>query len=143
MSCAGSRSCSPRTKPLPDALARLESQLSDLAGAPIELERPNDAAHGDYATNAALQLAPTRKRAPRELAEELAGAATGLAEVERAEVAGPGFVNLWLAPSWYGEALGEMLEAGADYGAGWAEQRERVQVEMVSANPTGPITVAS
>src|SRR5207253_10513081 len=62
---------------------------------------------------------------------------------ERTEVAGPGFLNLWLTPSWYGEALGEMLAAGADYGAGWAERRERVQVEMVSANPTGPITVAS
>jgi len=56
-------------------------------------------------------------------------------------VAGPGFVNLWLTPSWYGAALAEMLEA--DYGAGWAEPRERVQVEMVSANPTGPVTVAS
>src|SRR3954447_12899551 len=143
MSCAGSRSCSPRTKPLPDALARLESRLSDLAGAPVELERPNDAAHGDYATNAALQLAPTRKSAPRELAEELARAAEGLDDVERAEVAGPGFVNLWLAPSWYGEALGELLEAGAEYGSGWAEPRERVQVEMVSANPTGPITVSA
>jgi arginyl-tRNA synthetase len=118
-------------------------RLSELAGAPVELERPNDPAHGDYATNVALRLAPARGQAPRELAEELAAAATGLDDVERAEVAGPGFVNLWLAPSWFGEALGEILEAGAEYGAGWAEQRERVQVEMVSANPTGPLTVAS
>jgi len=128
---------------LPEALTRLEARLSELAGAQVELERPSDPAHGDYATNAALQLAPVRKRAPRELAEELAAAAAALADVERTEVAGPGFLNLWLAPSWYGEALGEMLAAGADYGAGWAERRERVQVEMVSANPTGPITVAS
>jgi arginyl-tRNA synthetase len=128
---------------LPEAVSRLEARLSELAGAPVELERPNDAAHGDYATNVAMKLAPTRKRSPRELGEELAAAATGLDEVERTEVAGPGFVNLWLGPAWYEQALGEMLEAGADYGAGWAEQRERIQVEMVSANPTGPITVAS
>jgi len=121
---------------------RLEERLSELAGAPVALERPGDPAHGDYATNVALQLAPARKRSPRELGEELAGAASGLDEVERAEVAGPGFVNLWLAPSWYGDALAEMLAAGRDYGASGAERPERVQVEMVSANPTGPITVA-
>jgi arginyl-tRNA synthetase len=128
---------------LPDILGRLEARLSDLAGAAVELERPHDPAHGDYATNAALQLAPTRKRPPRELGEELAASAAELDEVERAEVAGPGFVNLWLAPAWYGQALAEMLEAGAEYGAGWAESRERVQVEMVSANPTGPIVVSA
>ncbi len=127
---------------MPEATATLEERLSELAGAPVELERPGDPAHGDYATNVALQLAPARKRSPRELGEELAGAASNLDEVERAEVAGPGFVNLWLAPSWYGDALGEMLAAGRDYGAGWPERSERVQVEMVSANPTGPITVA-
>jgi len=90
-----------------------------------------------------MQLAPVRKQAPRELGEELAAAAAGLDEVERTEVAGPGFVNLWLAPSWYREALAEMLEAGRDYGSGSAAKREKVQVEMVSANPTGPITVAA
>jgi arginyl-tRNA synthetase len=114
-----------------------------LAGAKVELDRPSDPQHGDYATNVAMQLAPVQKSAPRELGEELAAAAVELDEVERAEVAGPGFVNLWLAPAWYGEALGEMLEGGRDYGAGWAEPRQRMQVEMVSANPTGPLTVAS
>ena len=129
---------------MPDlAVSRLEARLSELAGAPVELDRPHDAQHGDYATNVAMQLAPVRKRSPRELGDELAGVATGLDEVERAEVAGPGFVNLWLAPDWYGEALAEMLEAGADYGAGRADPKQRIQVEMVSANPTGPITVAS
>jgi arginyl-tRNA synthetase len=127
---------------LPDPTAKLEERLSELAGAPVELERPGEPAHGDYATNVALQLAAVRKRSPRELGDELAAAASGLEEVERAEVAGPGFVNLWLAPSWYGDALAEMLAAGPDYGAGGAERSERVQVEMVSANPTGPITVA-
>jgi arginyl-tRNA synthetase len=125
------------------ALSRLEARLTELAGAPVALERPSDPQHGDYATNVAMQLAPARKQAPRELGEELAAAAAGLDEVERTEVAGPGFVNLWLAPSWYGEALAEMLEAGRDYGSGSAAKREKVQVEMVSANPTGPITVAA
>ena len=128
---------------MPDAVARLEARLSELAGAPVELDRPNDPGHGDYATNAALRLAPARRRPPRELGDELAAAAAGLDEVERAEVAGPGFVNLWLADAWFGEALGEILAAGGGYGGGSAEGRERVQVEMVSANPTGPITVAS
>ena len=72
-----------------------------------------------------------------------AAAAAGLADVERAEVAGPGFVNLRLARDWFGEVLGEILEAGPDYGSGSARERERIQVEMVSANPTGPVTVAS
>ena len=124
-------------------LAGLEARLSELAGAPVEVERPSDPAHGDYATSAALQLAPVRKRPPRELAEEFAAEAAKIDEVERTEVAGPGFVNLWLAPAWYSAALAELLEAGRDYGAGWAEPRRRIQIEMVSANPTGPVTVAS
>jgi arginyl-tRNA synthetase len=128
---------------LPDSVARLEARLSELAGAPVELERPNDPAHGDYATNVAMQLAPVQRRSPRELGEELAAAAAGLEEVEHTEVAGPGFVNLWLTPAWYGEALGEILAAGPGYGGGSAEQPQTMQVEMVSANPTGPITVAS
>ena len=126
-----------------NSVDRLASELSAVAGARVELERPNDAAHGDYATNAALQLAPQRKRAPRELADELADAARRVEAVERAEIAGPGFVNLWLTAVWFGEALREIVEAGDRYGAGWAEPRERIQVEMVSANPTGPITVAA
>jgi arginyl-tRNA synthetase len=131
-------------KQLPErALARLGAALSEAAGAPVELDRPSDFAHGDYATNAALRLAPGQRRAPRQLAEELAAAAADLPAVERAEVAGPGFVNLWLAPAWFGEALEEILDAGADHGGGSAAEPERVQVELVSANPTGPLTVAS
>ena len=125
------------------SVSRLQEQLRRVAGAPVELERPSSSEHGDYATNAALQLAPKRKRSPREIAEELAEQAAGLELVERAEVAGPGFVNLWLAPAWYGDALSEILEAGDAYGGGFADPVERIQVEMVSANPTGPITVAS
>jgi arginyl-tRNA synthetase len=125
------------------ALEQLADALSGLAGAPVELERPTKAEHGDYATNVALRTAPATKRPPRELAEELARAAAGLAPVERAEVAGPGFVNLWLATTWFGEVLAEMLEAGREYGKGTPAARERFQVEMVSANPTGPIVVSA
>jgi arginyl-tRNA synthetase len=119
------------------ALERVAAEL----GAP--LERPASPEHGDFATNAALQLAPQRKRPPREIAEELVEKAMSLDLVDRAEVAGPGFVNLWLSDEWYVQALSEILEAGEAYGGGFAEPAERVQVEMVSANPTGPITVAS
>jgi arginyl-tRNA synthetase len=126
-----------------NAVDRLARRLGDAVGAPVELERPNDQAHGDYATNVAMRLAPVRRQAPREVAAEIVSAAEALQDVERAEVAGPGFVNLWLTPPWFGDALAEILAAGSDYGAGSAEVRERIQVEMVSANPTGPVTVAS
>jgi arginyl-tRNA synthetase len=125
------------------AIERLQAALGEAAGAEVVLERPGDEAHGDYATNIAMRLAAARKQPPRAIAEQLVAQASELPDVERAEIAGPGFVNLWLAPSWYGDALAEILAAGMDYGAGSAARREKVQVEMVSANPTGPITVAA
>lgn len=129
--------------PTATALRRLEDELGGLAGVPVSLERPGKSEHGDYATNVALRLAGAQQRAPLEIAAELAGSAAGLPGVERAETAPPGFLNLWLSPAWFGEALEEMVAAGRDYGAGSAASPERVQVEMVSANPTGPITVAA
>jgi len=107
------------------------------------LERPGNPEHGDYATNVALRIAPERGRSPRELAEELAAKAGELPGVERAEVAGPGFLNLFLEPAWFGEALAEALDRSEEYGSGSADPPLRIQVEMVSANPTGPVTVAS
>ena len=126
-----------------EAIARLEAALGEAAGTAVALERPGDAAHGDYATNVAMRLAGTRKQPPRAIAESLVEQALGIAGVERAEIAGPGFVNLWLSRDWYRDALAELLAAGTAYGGGSAATRERIQVEMVSANPTGPITVAS
>jgi arginyl-tRNA synthetase len=117
-------------------------RLAETLGPGVELERPSDAGHGDYATNAALKLAGARRRPPRELAAELAEEAATLPHVERAEIAGPGFVNLFLEDAWFAQTLGEILAAGEAFGGGWAEPRERVQVEMVSANPTGPLHVA-
>jgi arginyl-tRNA synthetase len=125
------------------AIETLEAALGEAAGTEVALERPGDAAHGDYATNVAMRLAGLRKQAPRAIAEELVAQASALPQVERAEIAGPGFVNLWLASAWYGDALAEILAAGSSYGGGSAAVPEKVQVEMVSANPTGPIVVSA
>jgi arginyl-tRNA synthetase len=123
-----------------DAVGRLETRLSELVGSAVELERPGDPDHGDYATNVALQTASRHRRPPREYAAELAERAAELPEIERAEVAGPGFVNLWVTNEWLGEAIAEI---GPDYGAGRPAQTQRIQVELVSANPAGPLTVGS
>ncbi len=123
-----------------NAVDRLAARLSELAGAPVALERPSDPAHGDYATNVALRTAPQRQRPPRELAAELAARAQELEEIERADVAGPGFLNLWVTSEWLADALQEI---GRDYGAGEPEQPQKIQVELISANPAGPLTVGS
>jgi arginyl-tRNA synthetase len=125
--------------PAASAVERLAEELAEVAGTEVELERPNDPAHGDYATNVALRTAPVKKRPPRELAEELAARAQELEEVERAEAAGPGFLNLWVKDAFLIDAVDQI---GPEFGAGFTPERELVQVEMVSANPTGPITVA-
>src|ERR687888_21680 len=119
---------------------RLAASLSDVVGEEVELERPKDPSHGDFATNVALRTAKAVGRPPRELAAELAERVTALDEVATAEVAGPGFLNLRLADRFFVEALGEIDES---YGGGWAAERQRIQVEMVSANPTGPIVVSA
>jgi arginyl-tRNA synthetase len=127
-----------------EAIVRLETALGKALGTEVALERPGDAAHGDYATNVAMRLARARKQPPRAIAEQLVELAAALPDVDRVEIAGPGFVNLWLSPAWYRDALAEILAAGDAYGGGGAAHpTERVQVEMVSANPTGPITVAA
>jgi arginyl-tRNA synthetase len=123
-----------------NAVERLAAEISKLADAEVELERPNDPAHGDLATNVALRTAPSRRQAPRELARELGARVVTLPEVDRAEVAGPGFLNLWLARDWYVDALSEIDD---HYGGGFVEPHGRVLVELVSANPTGPLTVGS
>jgi arginyl-tRNA synthetase len=126
--------------------APIEAAARELSGdGPVEvgLERPSDPEHGDFATAIALRLAPTLSRSPREIAEELASRASLGELVEAIEIAGPGFLNLRVGTPWFREALGEMLAAGDRYGAGSASVPERIQVELVSANPTGPLTVAS
>jgi arginyl-tRNA synthetase len=111
--------------------------------ASITLERPRRAEFGDYSTNAALLMAPGVGVPPRELAERLGGALQERlgASLERYEVAGPGFVNLFMSDSWLTAALAQALAAGDGFGAGMAERPERILVEFVSANPTGPMHV--
>jgi arginyl-tRNA synthetase len=135
--------------PLEDLRSAVEAAAAELRnGEPTArptLERPKQAGFGDYSTNAAMLLAPALKAPPREIAERLGQTLRErLGErVERIEVAGPGFLNVFLADGWHTAAAAHMLEAGETYGGGTAAQRERVLIEFVSANPTGPLTAAS
>src|ERR1700722_6570862 len=109
----------------------------------ITLERPPRADFGDYSTNAALLLAPAAGIPPRELAQRLGETLTKrLGEhLERFEVAGPGFLNLFLADAWHRAALAAVLAAGESFARAGAAKPERIIVEFVSANPTGPMHV--
>src|SRR4051812_6734799 len=109
------------------------------------LERPPKRELGDYSTNAAMLLAPARGEPPREIAERLReDLGARLADAaDRIEVAGPGFVNVFLADRWYRESVVALLGAGEDFGRGTPERAERVLIEFVSANPTGPLHAAS
>jgi arginyl-tRNA synthetase len=110
------------------------------------LERPPKPEFGDYSTNAAMLLAPALGEKPRSTAEKLADELGRSLEgtVEKVEVAGPGFLNLFLSAGWYRRAAGELAAAGDDLGRPGSpeETKERINVEFVSANPTGPITAA-
>jgi arginyl-tRNA synthetase len=107
----------------------------------IVLEKPRLAEHGDYACNVALQLAKQLKRAPREIADRLVAALPASPCLEKAEVAGAGFINLFLKPAFKQRIVNRILETGAGYGTGLLGQGKKVLVEFVSANPTGPLHV--
>jgi arginyl-tRNA synthetase len=107
----------------------------------IVVEPPREAAHGDLATNAAMVLAKDVGLKPRDLAERLAAELRKLAEVTKVDVAGPGFINMTLDPSVWREALRTAILAGDAFGRGDIGKAEPVNVEYVSANPTGPMHV--
>ena len=107
----------------------------------VAVEPPRDPAHGDMATNAAMALAKPAKAKPRDIAEKLAPLLAADHRIETAEVAGPGFLNLRLAPSVWRGALRAAVEAGPDFGRSAMGAGRRVLVEYVSANPTGPLHV--
>jgi arginyl-tRNA synthetase len=111
----------------------------------IRLERSRREGQGDYSTNAAMLLAPALKEPPRGVAERIGEVLSGSlgADLERSEVAGPGFLNLFLSDDWHRRALESVLAAGEQFGAGGAPNPEHVLVEFVSANPTGPLVAAS
>jgi len=109
------------------------------------LERPKREGQGDYSTNAAMLLAPVLDTPPRVIAERLGSALEELLgdRLARTEVAGPGFLNLVLSDQWLRDALRSVLAAGEQLGGGGADPAERVLIEFVSANPTGPLVAAS
>jgi len=123
---------------LTQALARVAPQYPSSI---IALERPKQAAHGDWACNVAMQLARELKRNPRELAQALIDGLPASPWLERAELAGPGFINLRLKPAAKLDALGRVLAGGAQYGCSDAGRGRAILVEFVSANPTGPLHV--
>ncbi len=107
----------------------------------VTVEPPRDAGHGDMATNAAMVLAKPAGMQPRAIAEALAARLGADGRIASAEVAGPGFLNLRLAPAVWQGVIGAILTAGADYGRATLGAGRRVNVEFVSANPTGPMHV--
>ncbi len=121
--------------------------LRDSGGLPvdapdqIQIERTRDKSHGDFACNIALTLAKIVGRKPRELAQEIVAGLPQSNLLAKAEVAGPGFVNFFLTPTAYHNVLGNILELSERYGRSNVGAGQRVQVEFVSANPTGPLHV--
>jgi arginyl-tRNA synthetase len=137
--------------PLSELAAAVESAAAAVRGSagappvPPTLDRPRHKGQGDYSTNAAMLLAPVLGSPPREIADRLRAELEGLLGegLERAEVAGPGFLNLVMSDSWHLGALRSVVAAGDRFGAGGADPAERISVEFVSANPTGPLVAAS
>ena len=112
---------------------------TDLLPASVTVERPRNAGHGDYATNIAMRLAKAAGVAPRDLAAWIGAALDGVEGVARAEVAGPGFLNLTIEAAAQGELASTIVTAGTAYGRTEALRGRRINVEFISANPTGPL----
>ncbi|MEG7283067.1 arginine--tRNA ligase [Bacillus sp. 0909A] len=112
-----------------------ESQIPN-----VVLETPKDKTHGDYSTNMAMQLARIAKKAPRQIAEEIVTSFDkGKASIEKLDIAGPGFINFYMDNQYLTKLIPSVLEAGDAYGETNIGNGERVQVEFVSANPTGDL----
>src|SRR5688572_8255852 len=107
----------------------------------ITLESPKDAGHGDLATNAAMVLAKAAGKPPRALAERIVPLLASDPHIDKVEIAGPGFINVTLALDFWPSVLRMVLEQGASYGRSAIGQGEAVNLEFVSANPTGPMHV--
>ena len=129
------------------AVAKLNEALSDAVKAlgvsdmPAEWERPKHEGHGDRAASIALKLARPLKSKPRDIAEKIAESLKGEDVITETEIAGPGFINVTLSGKFYADAVSDVLRQGTNYGAVNLGQDRRVQVEFVSANPTGPLHI--
>jgi len=123
----------------------LEAARTTVAPAQMEakvvIERPKQAQHGDYACNVAMQLAKPLKRNPRDIASALIAALPASSYIAKTEIAGAGFINFFLKPEAHQAAVAHILALGAGYGMSDAGGKRKVQVEFVSANPTGPLHV--
>ncbi len=124
-----------------DALRRVVPDLPDAVLARVEVSPAREATHGDMATNAAMVSAKAARQKPASIAEALAGALAGGADIQSAAPAGPGFVNLTLRPEALRATIPAILREGEAFGDGTAGQGVRVNVEYVSANPTGPMHI--
>ncbi len=126
-----------------DALAALPDELRPSAAAAVTttVERTRDPAHGDFACNVALQLARAAKRKPRDLAQAIVDALPSSDRVARVDIAGPGFINFFVAPAACHAELLKVVDEGRGYGRSSLGDGQRVLVEFVSANPTGPLHV--
>ncbi len=122
-------------------LAALQIVAPGVGAMPVVLDRPKSTQHGDYASNLAMQLARSMKRNPRELALALVAALPASPALDKAEVAGAGFVNLYLKPAARQQVIRDALERGRNFGRSKLGRGRKVQVEFVSANPTGPLHV--
>ena len=109
----------------------------------VGLERPANRDHGDWASNIAMQLAPVARAAPMRIAEAIAAHLDKPPSVSEVEVAAPGFLNLRLDAGWVAAQAGPIRDAGLAYGRGTVAHPRRINVEFVSANPTGPLTVGN
>ncbi|WP_100009839.1 arginine--tRNA ligase [Lentibacillus sediminis] len=125
------------------AAAAIQAGLASEAELPaVNLEKPKEKAHGDFATNIAMQLARIAKKAPRKIAEDIVEQLDkSKAQVEKVEIAGPGFINFFMKQDFLEEVIPAILEAGETYGRTNTGNGERVQVEFVSVNPTGDLHV--
>jgi arginyl-tRNA synthetase len=115
--------------------------LPDLGGLAFVVERPRDRTNGDWAANTALVAARQAKRAPRDIAALIVEHLPAVPHLERVEVAGPGFVNFTLGPSWYAAVLARAAQGGPGHARSQTGAGERVQVEFVSSNPNGPLHI--
>ncbi len=121
--------------------AALLSLAPDQADTPILIERPKQAAHGDFACNLAMQLARALKRNPREIAQLLLGEIPPSPFVARTEIAGAGFINFHLLPAAKLDVVRRILDQGENFGRSMQGGKRKLQIEFVSANPTGPLHV--
>src|SRR5262245_9952328 len=135
------------TQTITEYLTEALKRALDGAGLPVPeallWEPPRDERHGDYATNVAMTLAREARQAPRRVAESVVAHFPKTPAVDRIEIAGPGFLNVFLSPRWCAESLHEVLRAGERYGTSDVGQGRSYLLEFVSANPTGPLVIVN